>query len=69
LAPPNPNHEAKSSQPRFFGASGVAGSGAGTPTEAGGTAGFGGSTRGRVGGDVASAPNSWASVSQLGFFG
>lgn len=67
--PPKPSHEAKSSQPRFLGASVVVGGGAGTPIVVGGTTGFGGSTRARTGGEVAAAPNSWANVSQLGFFG
>jgi hypothetical protein len=65
--PPRPSHEAKSSQPRFFGAAGAAGVGAGGICVIG--AGFGGSGRdGRTGGEVTSAPNSWANVSQLGFF-
>jgi hypothetical protein len=67
FAPPRPNHDAKSSQPRFFGCGGADGVGGNCTTGVG----FGGSGRtGRTAGAVMSAPNSWARVSQAdGFFG
>ena len=68
LPPPKPSHEARSSQPRFFGsaATGAGGSGA-TGVIGVAAAGFGGA--GRTGAEVTFAPSSWANVSQLGFFG
>lgn len=63
LLPPIPNHDANSSQPlRFFSGFGSAAGGAALTIGAG----FGGAA-GRCGGAWTSAPNSCASVSQLGF--